>query len=269
MEHLSIGVSDCLLKNKISNSVLRKNIEYFDDINYINISAENSNEYEKLKSKISEIIAEHIVENYEHSFLNKILNTNYCYFNNNEKKIILKKALGLIMSENDVFNSIFKRKCKAIVNNSIKEYLKNTNEIILDGFINFRLKDYRFELEDIVEKAVDKFLLEKEYNEFIRILKYFVDIQQPKYNLMHIVALVDNKYLLYDQTKVDVTQECINDFIKELPGGDLNYDDLLISVLITAAPKKVIFHSSDNIKNAELINTVRKVFFNKIEFCKG
>ena len=44
------------------------------------------------------------------------------------------------------------------------EYFESSNTIILDGFINFRLKDYLKDLEEIVEKAVDNFLMEKYRN---------------------------------------------------------------------------------------------------------
>ena len=43
------------------------------------------------------------------------------------------------------------------------DYFDNSNSIILDGFVNFRLKDYIKDLEEIVDKAVDDFLTDREY----------------------------------------------------------------------------------------------------------
>ena len=61
---------------------------------------------------------------------------------------------------------------KKQITEKIKEYLDKNDELILDGFINFRLKDYMLEIEGLVDDAVDDFLMEKEYLEFIRLLRY-------------------------------------------------------------------------------------------------
>ena len=43
----------------------------------------------------------------------------------------------------------------------ILEYLELSKNLIVEGFISFRLKDYQEELELIVNTAVDELLMEK------------------------------------------------------------------------------------------------------------
>ena len=38
--------------------------------------------------------------------------------------------------------------------------------MILEGFVHFRLSDYKETLEEIVDFAVNQFIIEKEYTEF-------------------------------------------------------------------------------------------------------
>ena len=50
---------------------------------------------------------------------------------------------------------------------------------------------------------------------------------------------------------------------------EINYDDLLVSSLITLAPRKVTFHSVRYFKNKELLETIKNVFYNNVIICDG
>jgi len=156
-----------------------------------------------------------------------------------------------------------------IIVRKLSEYFEYSNNLILDGFVNFRLKEYIKDLEDIVDRAVDDFLMEREYKEFIRLLRYFVEIQSPKYDTIHIIIEYDGKYTVLDEMKNEITNECIDEFINEIPEEEINYDDLLVSSLITFAPKKIVIHSKGQLKNKELLETIKNVFSDKVSFCSG
>ena len=79
--------------------------------------------------------------------------------------------------------------------------------------------------------------MENEYREFIRLLKYFVDIQEPKYENIHIIATNHGTYTLLDDRREEITNECIKEYLNEISESEINYDDLLVSSLITLAPK--------------------------------
>lgn len=66
-----------------------------------------------------------------------------------------------------------------------------------------------------------------------------------------------------------------NDIEKKLFAdlGDLTYkentnmDDMIISMLITNSPEKIIIHCGDNCRNLDLIDTIKKVFTNRVQMC--
>ena len=72
-------------------------------------------------------------------------------------------------------------------------------------------------------------------------------------------------YTVLDENNEDITEKCIADFggVEETPYE--NFDDLLISVLITLAPEKIVIHNGENIKNRELFDTIKRVF-GKVEY---
>ncbi|MDK2811027.1 MAG: hypothetical protein PWR27_1736 [Petroclostridium sp.] len=282
MEYLYIGMSDEIeeVKNMIEDTLTDlKSKDIFvelrqkksNDVNFLEVEISSENKLNSLKIHIANVLSEYIIEKYEQKFISRIINSNYCYFNSGERREILRTALNNVLGveEKNIFNNLFMLRRKNIVAKKLLEYFETSNEIILDGFVTFRLKDYIKELEDVVDKAVDDYLMEKEYREFIRLLKYFVEIQEPKFDTVHVLVGYDNRYILLDHNRKEITNECIQDFINEVSEGEINYDDLLVSSLITLAPNKIYIHMIKQIKNRELIETIKNVFYGKVIFCSG
>lgn len=226
--------------------------------------------YKVLKTYISNALADYIIRQYEERLLTRIINSNYCYFNSAEKREILSKALNIIKNEDKTFfNSLFQIRRRNVIVRRLMDYFDNSNNIILDGFVNFRLKEYMKDLEEVVEKAVDDFLMDREYREFIRLLRYFVEIQEPKIDTVHVIVGYDNRYTLLDESKKEITNECIQEYVNEIAEGEINYDDLLVSSLITFAPRKIVIHCQGQFRNKELMETIKNVFSGRVIMCQG
>ncbi len=226
--------------------------------------------YKVLKTYISNALADYIIRQYEERLISRIINSNFCYFNTAEKKEILQRALNVIKNEDKTFmNSLFQIRRRNVIIRRLLDYFDNSNSIMLDGFVNFRLKDYIKDLEDVVDKAVDDFLMDREYKEFIRLLRYFVDIQEPKIDTVHVIVGYDNRYILLDGSKKEITNECIQEYVNEITEGEINYDDLLVSSLITFAPRKVVIHCNGQFRNKELMETIKSVFYGRVIVCQG
>lgn len=230
--------------------------------------SKKSNQYDILKYHVSNALADYVIERYEEKLLIRLINSNYGYFNSSEKKQILALSMKIIKNEDKVFlNTLFQIRRRNLIVKKLLEYFEGSSSIILDGFVNFRLKDYIKDLEDIIDKAVDDFLMEREYKEFIRLLRYFVELQDPKFTVVHVMMEFDNKYMLMDDKKQEITNECIQEFVTELSETEINHDDLLVSSLITLAPKKIVIHNSEKFKNKELLDTIKNVFTGKVVLC--
>ncbi|MGI6776595.1 MAG: putative sporulation protein YtxC [Acetivibrionales bacterium] len=289
MQCLCIGVDGCAgsVKDHIENELKRLKCNRInfsvDEVNYEGVNSiicmindnklfkeKSAQSYNTLKMLVSNALGNYIVNQYEEKLLSRIINSNYCYFNSAERKEILCKAQNIIRNEDkNFFNSLFQIRRRNIIVRKLIEYFDNSNNLILEGFINFRLKEYMKDLEEIVDKAVDDFLMEREYREFIRLLRYFVDIQNPKFDKIHVIAGYDGKYILLDENGREITNECIQEFVNEISEGEINFDDLLVSSLITFAPKKVVIHCTGQMRNKELLETIKNVFYGRVFMCNG
>lgn len=226
--------------------------------------------YDDFKFYISRIVTEAIVNNWEEKLIKKILKYNYFYLNEKEKDSVCKIAQKLLLEDNGLLpGGFYKLTRRNKIMREILEYLSSSDTIIIDGFVNFRLNAYINELSDTIERAIEVFITEREYNEFIKLLKYFVEIQECKVDVLHLIPTAEGKYLLLDGSKNKINGEFFEEIRADIAEGDINYDDLLISTLITISPRKIYMHNLDSFNNKELVKTITNVFNDRISICHG
>lgn len=228
------------------------------------LKEKNDCKYDILKQYMANILADIIMKHWEVKFIDRIIHKNYNYFSSEERFNILKNVYNVLNEDDADFYWISK---KAQIVNILLDYFKNNDVLNLEGFINFRLKDYINGLYDVVDRAVDDYLIEKEYDEFIKLLKYFAELQEPQYDIVHVLVGDDMSYTLLDGDYKEIQDKLIEShgyFDREL-----NNEDVLISSLITIAPRKIYFHCSETFKDRNFINTVKSIFDDKVFICTG
>lgn len=224
---------------------------------------------DKLHQYIADTVSEIILEDLQSQMVEKIIQDEYFYFGKEERNKILRDAMAIMWGGNPIVRSeVIRSRWRSRVWKRIMEHLENNDELVLEGFIRFRMKDFISELEDAVDRAVDDLLIEKEYTEFIKLLRYFVEIQEPKVEEVHVLLGEDKRYTLLDSSLHIINNDILEDLAKEISDKEISYDDLLISSLITIAPKKITIHQFDKIKNTELLNTINNVFTGKVTMSK-
>lgn len=208
-------------------------------------------------------LANYIIKKYERKLLKHILHTNF----NELKNFKLQEIINYIGElESDKELGYFAR--QKTVKNGLYDYFEEKNTANIEGLVVFRLNEYKRILNSVSERLLDIYMLNKEYEEFIGLLRYFVNVQTNRPNLIHIVVGDVGLYTVLNEKKEDITSECISDLVCPEELDVDNFDDLLISILITLAPEKIIVHNSEKIKNVELFGTMEKVF-EKVIYCSS
>ncbi|MBV7272789.1 putative sporulation protein YtxC [Clostridiaceae bacterium UIB06] len=209
-----------------------------------------------------------IDEFYKKDMLNFLSDT-YFFLKFDEIKEIRQNSLEVLRGEERIIdeNSIYCMNKKNAVIDKIVECINENKEININGFITFRMKELKENLESIIDKVVEKYMVEKEYNEFIKLLKYFVEVQESK--IGHINLIIDNngEYFIQDENGKNITEELFSDLSDLRYKETTNMEDILISVLITNSPEKITIHCAENCRNNELIETIKKVFTDRVNFC--
>ena len=220
---------------------------------------------------ISNILYNIVIEKYREKELFNFLTETYFFLKQEEILEVEEMIMKVLRSEENLKDEkmIF---CISKINSiieKIKTCLEENEEINIKGFITFRMKELREDIEEIIDKVVEEYMVEKEHKEFVKLLKYFVDIQESKIEKINIYIHEGGGYELKDGYGNDI----FNEFMKELSeckiDTEAKIEDIIISGLITNAPKQVIIHHKENCLNAEFIETIVNVFGDRVFYCTG
>lgn len=212
-------------------------------------------DYDKFYSEISDILSKSIIEICEETIVKKVLSYDYFYFDYGERE----KVLDFFYNSQD--SNTYNKKCELLYT-TFKPYIISNNKIFLDGFIPFRLKDYIHFLTENLDSAVNSFLIDKEYTEFISILKLYIQSQESHINLVHLVYS-KSKALLLDENKnvIEDNNSALN--AKYLSDITFSKNDFTFNTLLSLVPKKIYVHLIDGICD-EFIDTLKLVFENRV-----
>ena len=146
------------------------------------------------------------------------------------------------------------------------DFLINNNKLYLKGFLTFRLKKYISELEKIVDDAVNQYLIEKEYTEFVSLLKLYVNSEESKIDLVHLVYHNEESILLdKDKNVIKTDINLLN--AKFLSDITFSSSDMVLNTLLNIVPKKIYIHLIDQ-EVDEFITTLELIFENRISVCR-
>ncbi len=133
----------------------------------------------KFQNIVANIIVDAVIDFYQDSIIKRIINVNYFYFDEFEKNIIFENCQEFFMQDKEeIIETIFME---------IRKYLADNKNIVLEGVINFRMNEYVTILDNIVDMSVNKFIIEKEYKEFINLLKIYVSSTESKVDMLHLI----------------------------------------------------------------------------------
>ena len=215
---------------------------------------------------LSELITEVILEFYEEKLIYQILNYNYFYFDEYERIQICDNCMHTI--ENDYMEVAENRKNinrKQMIQKALLSFIQESKSMILDGFVNFRLKEYMSYLDNIVDTAVNQFIIEKEYNEFINLLKIYIDSKPAECEILHLIYINGESILLdADKNIVSVSENILNS--KYLSDISFSSNDFALNTLLTLLPAKVEMHVI-GIED-EFIDTIKQIFEGRVSVCK-
>ena len=197
-----------------------------------------------------------IISRYERVLIKKIIKKNYFYFSDYEQLQISNISSSIIddnsQSKDDlVFISVY-------------DYIKNNPSMILSGFINFRLKDYIEVLEYLVDLSVNNFIINREYDKFITLLRDYINSEPSKIDVINLVYL-NQEAILLDKNKNIIPID--NNIVDSKYLSDISFstNDYVLNTVLNLLPNKLYVHVLS--QEEEFLKTLKNIFSNKISIC--
>lgn len=198
-------------------------------------------------------------------YMQELIKRRYKKFLNNKKDInnprILKQIYLLIKNES-LFNTERMR-----IESEIHDYLVTNNSLIVDGYIRFRPKCFNNLIDRAIDIALSQMEIEVEYDEFINMLKQFVDTNPSEVDRVNLV-FKNKDFELLDSGNKRIDNNSIVEMLEEVFQGDINKSDIILSALIGLSPERIIVHGGFG-EHEDLIKLLQKIFTHRIKLCYG
>lgn len=221
-------------------------------------------------SNISNILSFLILDIYEDSITRNILQKEYFYFDKFEQSVVLDKFYENRLESIDDFEVK-----ENILFEAFYSFFKSSNssfccKLYLKGFITFRLKKYIDELEAGIDSCVNQYLIEKEYQEFVSLLKIYINSQGYHSDVVHLIYRNSSKNM--DSVLLDKDRNVIDTSINLLGAkylSDISFSssDMILNTLLNLLPRRIFVHLSDEDDEDEFVETLEAIFEGRVVVC--
>ncbi|NLC16176.1 MAG: hypothetical protein GX784_07650 [Firmicutes bacterium] len=223
--------------------------------------------YRKVKSLIANGLADIIIDEYEKFLVVRLIDGNYAYLSEKDRALLKAKALRTLDNGMNNGYSVKRSQRKSRVWAKLSEYLEKEDQIILEGFITFRLKDYLEDLFDFVDHMVKEHLINREYREFLRLLRHLMSRQKCSVPVVNIHRESQGGYRLLDARLEPVGGHLGAFMDRTRDGSRIEVDDLVVSAVVTLAPDRIAWHGDTD--NSPCFDLLSDLFEHHLEVCGG
>ena len=137
---------------------------------------------------------------------------------------------------------------------SVLRYISYNKSIFLDGFITFRAGEYINCLDEILDFAVSQFVVNREYAEFIEMLKIYISSRTPCTEAI----LLDKQKNVISLAKNNLDKCYLSDI-------SFSANDYALNSLLSLLPSKLIIHLISPAD--DFINTLQAIFGSSVSIC--
>lgn len=210
---------------------------------------------------ISSLIEHIVLKFYEPKLIKNTINFDYFYFTDFEKEKIYDITQEALLENTTIVSSRLN-----VLYHLCHTYVKSNKSMILDGFINFRLKEYTSILNDIISEAASNYTIQKEYDEFIEILETYVHSNKPTKKEVHMIYFNEDSLLL-DEHKNIINLDKNISTAKYLSDISFSSNDYCLNALLNILPKRIYIHLLNITDNDAFLDTLYAIFGKRIIIC--
>jgi len=209
--------------------------------------------------EIANVITDFIIYNYKSDIIKDVLHEKFIDFTPEESVEITETVKRSLM----FFDEIYGRR---IIVKKITNYFLYNSTLSIEGFLRFRIKEYRRAVEMFIFEAIEELQIKKEYSDFVQLVKIYMENCPSLIDFVHVKIDSTGKYSFYDFKKSEIRLENDNQDSIEI---FLTMDDLVMNILISLAPKRILWHINPEYPNSKILHSLKEIFGERISVCSG
>lgn len=204
---------------------------------------------------LGNVLTNIIIKFFEPVLIKKLINLNYFYFDNNDKRVVFEEYK--LIRKNNKIN-------KELISVPLTDFLKNNKSIVLTGFIYFRLTDYVNILNTLISESVNQYIVDKEYLEFVGLLKSYVHSKAPESSVVNLIYINSEGILLSDDGKIIDLESFDSDYLSDI---SFSKNDYVLNTLVGILPEEIVLHLIS--PRDQFIKTIELIFENRVKVCRS
>lgn len=209
-------------------------------------------------------IARYIVEVREKEIAMELAGKEYPFSSDEEKQAVEECVSGLLAGSDRDVRSARERRMKGI-QAKLAQYLQTNSYLDLDGFIRFRLQEYRNQLREEIDTAMEEYLLDQQYEQFIRLLQSFVKFQEPLTPLVHLMHKGEQDFSVLNEQFTKINATVPGGVVAQMADQEMELEDRVVSTLISLSPCRILIHTRQ--PESLIISTIRRIFGERVQLC--
>lgn len=225
------------------------------------------------KHRLSTIVSDFMIDVMEKKIVMHALKQNHPPIPRAESEKIYEQCRQMlwmadedILSEKPIYDAMKVVERKNQIFKKAYAFFEEGHVFSFDGFLRFRLKEYYQDLLDTLEFAIDEYVLNEEYQEFIQLLRRVIAVQKCKIPLLHVIHIQDRLFQLLDEEGNQVSAKTGGSSTQEwFSSQPIHQEELIVSSLITLAPKEIILHTNHGYDT--IVQTLTHIFEERISVC--
>jgi putative sporulation protein YtxC len=216
--------------------------------------------------RVGRVLAEYTLSDQEPSLLRSLFQIRFGLKDIVETDALIAEAVSLLDGEPEVGETWMGRgreRRLQKLSSRFSLYLEDHERLHLDGFLRFRLSDYRAEVQEAAEAAIEERLMERQYQEFMTLLKSMVEWQETRTSAVHVLHSGGHAFRLLDEEMRPLVQDHMEDESSE-GEEDLNVreeheeESRVVSRLLAASPRQLYIHTPE--PESQVIRTIIGIF---------
>jgi putative sporulation protein YtxC len=214
--------------------------------------------------RVGRVLAEYTLSDQEPLILRNLFLIQFGLKETIETDTLIAEAVSLLDGEPDIGETWMgrgrERRLQKLTSR-FSLYLEDHERLHLDGFMRFRLSDYRAEVQEAAETAIEERLMERQYEEFMSLLKSMVEWQETRTSAVHVLHSGGHAFRLLDEEMRPLEQDIIDagrSEIREVQQGEQEQESRVVSQLLAASPKQLYIHTPE--PESQVIRTIIGIF---------
>lgn len=220
--------------------------------------------------QLSEVVTEYVLSDWISAYILQRLVKEHPYLSDDDREYVRLLATHQFRSESTSSLAERLHSWRIKIKDAVYQVLDRSGTVHIRGVLRFRVNDFLRSVDYVITDVVEHFLVDKEYEEFVSMLRVMLDGQPPSTQTLHVYCTNERVWICDESGSLVRDGEIASAAEQASDNGTVDAEDLAISILIMRSPCAITIHDlAENAPWPSFAETVERVFQQRVSRCQA